>query len=252
MRIIGHRGTPSCAAHPENTLQAIHAALEAGADGVEIDVRATSDGALVLAHDPDLGRVLGSGAGTGPVVARTTLAAIRTQRLPNSTRIPTLSEALDLAADNHAWVVTEVKPETGGVAGSRTARLLTSLLNDRRAQRPAADRVTTSSFDLRTAAALAGHGTVSGALIVAPHIDPDRAASRAKARGLTDVHLHPAHVRRDFDVVARLHSLGLLVSVGVVDDPAEARQLSRLGVDMICTDNPIGLARKPQTSSASR
>jgi glycerophosphoryl diester phosphodiesterase len=243
MRIIGHRGTPSCPQHPENTLQSIRVALEAGADGVEIDVQATSDGVLVLAHDPDLSRVLGTGDRTGPVVARTSSAALRRLRLPNGTRVPTLTEALDLAARERAFVVTEVKPETGGAAGSRTARLLAALLDDRRRARPGVDRVSTSSFDLPTAAALAGRGSVSAALIVAPRLDPDQAARRAKARGLTDVHLHVTHVRRDPEVVGRLHRLGMLVAVGIVDDPAEARLMARLGVDVICTDDPVRLAR---------
>ncbi|CAA9220235.1 MAG: hypothetical protein AVDCRST_MAG57-533, partial [uncultured Blastococcus sp.] len=83
--------------------------------------------------------------------------------------------------------------------------------------------------------------TVSAALIVAPHVDPDVAARRASERGVTDVHLNPVHVRRDPAVVPRLHALDLLVSVGVVNDPAEARLLSRLGAEMVCTDEPVRL-----------
>ncbi|PWW21035.1 glycerophosphoryl diester phosphodiesterase [Geodermatophilus normandii] len=228
-------------------MQAIRVALEAGADGVEVDVRATSDGVLVLAHDPDLSRVLGLGPGTGPVVDLTPFAALRRLRLPNGECVPTLTEALDLAARRHAVVVTEVKPEAGGAAAARTARLLAGLLHARRVHRPGADRVTTTSFDLVTAASIAGCGSVSGALIVAPHVDPDVAARRARDRGLTDVHLHPVHVRWDRDVVHRVRGLGLLVSVGVVNDPDEARLMARLGVDMVCTDDPVGFAR-PRTS----
>jgi glycerophosphoryl diester phosphodiesterase len=242
MRIIGHRGTPSCGHHTENTLQSVRAALDGGADGVEIDVQATRDGVLVLAHDPDLGRVLGTR--TGPVVAESTLAELRALRLADGARIPTLAEALDLAAARRAFVVTEVKPETGGAAAARTARLLAALLDHRKERRPGADRVTTSSFDLITAASVAGHGTVSGALIVAPYVDPDVAARRAKERGVTDVHLNPVHVEHDPSVVARLHALGLLVSVGVVNDPEEARLMARLGVDMTCTDDPVGLVAR--------
>ncbi len=244
MRIIGHRGTPTCGHHTENTLQSVCAALDGGADGVEIDVQATRDGVLVLAHDPDLGRVLGTGPRTGPVVAESTLVELRALRLPGGARIPTLAEALDLVAARRGFVVTEVKPETGGAAAARTARLLAALLDQRRERRPGADRVTTSSFDLITAASVAGHGTVSGALIVAPYVDPDVAARRARERGVTDVHLNPVHVEHDPSVVARLHALGLLVSVGVVNDPEEARLMARLGVDMTCTDDPIGLVRR--------
>jgi glycerophosphoryl diester phosphodiesterase len=250
MRIIGHRGTPTCPEHPENTLHSVRAALEAGADGVEIDVQATSDGVLVLAHDPDLGRVLGTGAGTGPVVGRTPFAALRGVRLPNGARVPTLDEVLDLAARHRASVVTEIKPESGGAAGSRTARLLGVLLTDRRRRRPGADRVTTSSFDLLTAAAV-GPGASSRALIVAPYVDPDAAARRAREHGLAEVHLDGTHVRRDPAVVARLHAVGLLVAAGT-NDPEEARQMARLGVDLLCTDDPAGLARSRASAGEAR
>ena len=250
MRIIGHRGTPTCPRHPENTLQAIRAALDAGADGVEIDVQATRDGVLVLAHDPDLGRVLGTGPGTGPVVATSTFAELCGLRLLGGASVPTLVQALDLAADRRAFVVTEVKPEIGGAAAARTARLLGEVLDDRRARHPGADRVTTSSFDLATAASLVGHGTVSAALIVAPHVDPDVAARRAAQRGVTDVHLNPVHVRQDPAVVPRLQALGLLVCVGVVNDPAEARLVSRLGAEMVCTDEPVRLVAAMGMSTA--
>lgn len=53
-RIIGHRGYP--AAYPENTLAGLVAAAEAGADGVELDVRMSADGVPIVIHDPDLRR----------------------------------------------------------------------------------------------------------------------------------------------------------------------------------------------------
>jgi glycerophosphoryl diester phosphodiesterase len=50
MLIIGHRGARGLA--EENTLDSIKAALAAGVDGTEIDIRVTSDGVIVLSHDP--------------------------------------------------------------------------------------------------------------------------------------------------------------------------------------------------------
>ncbi|HEY6054178.1 MAG TPA: glycerophosphodiester phosphodiesterase [Gaiellaceae bacterium] len=52
---IAHRGDPY--AFRENTLPALAAAVRAGADMVELDVRATADGALVLVHDETLERL---------------------------------------------------------------------------------------------------------------------------------------------------------------------------------------------------
>lgn len=60
--ILVHRGATAFA--PENTLEACAAAMDYGADGVEIDLRRTSDGVVVLFHDDTLERVT---QGFGPV-----------------------------------------------------------------------------------------------------------------------------------------------------------------------------------------
>lgn len=55
--LIGHRGCPI--KYPENTIASFLAALFYGADGLELDVWLSSDGELVVIHDPDTGRVAG-------------------------------------------------------------------------------------------------------------------------------------------------------------------------------------------------
>ena len=52
--VISHRACDGYA--PENTLAGIRAALEIGADAVEIDVQASADGVPVLMHDLTLDR----------------------------------------------------------------------------------------------------------------------------------------------------------------------------------------------------
>lgn len=69
--IIAHRG--DSANVPENTLPAFRRAWERGADGIELDVRLTADGQLVVHHDRRLGRTNG-GAG---LVSNAALAEIR-------------------------------------------------------------------------------------------------------------------------------------------------------------------------------
>lgn len=52
--VIAHRGN---AAHaPENTLESFHQAVALGADALELDVRLSRDGVLVVLHDPTLAR----------------------------------------------------------------------------------------------------------------------------------------------------------------------------------------------------
>jgi glycerophosphoryl diester phosphodiesterase len=94
--MVGHRGNVKFT--PENTLPALDKAIELGADLVEIDVRQTSDGVLVLMHDLTVDRATD---GTGPI-ANMTLNEV--QKLDAGswfdekfagTKVPTLREALN-------------------------------------------------------------------------------------------------------------------------------------------------------------
>ena len=98
--VIAHRG--ASAAWPENTLSAFEAAVRAGADMVELDVRLTADGALVVMHDADVARTTG---GHG-LVCELTLAEVR------ALHVPTLRDALDLL-QGRAGAEIEIKDEPG-------------------------------------------------------------------------------------------------------------------------------------------
>jgi len=95
--VIGHRGAPLAA--PENSLASFLAAQKLGADAVELDLRITADGVIVIFHDAHLGRMTN---GEGPLFART-LAELQSLRLvePHTGArgygdecIPTLEELL--------------------------------------------------------------------------------------------------------------------------------------------------------------
>jgi glycerophosphoryl diester phosphodiesterase len=98
IKVISHRGEHLH--HPENTMPAFQAAIDAGADYFELDVRTTSDGKLVLMHDGTLDRTTN---GTGDVYKHT-FDEIRALDAGSKfspsfagTKVPTLDEAFDLA-----------------------------------------------------------------------------------------------------------------------------------------------------------
>jgi glycerophosphoryl diester phosphodiesterase len=84
---IAHRGEP--VGHRENTLPAFAAAVALGADMVEIDLRRTRDGAIVVLHDQTLERLWGLGTSVGDVDLAD-VAALGDGVM----RIPTLDEVL--------------------------------------------------------------------------------------------------------------------------------------------------------------
>ncbi len=142
--VLAHRGGDG--PWHENSLEAFTGALREGADGVELDVRRTLDGVLIVHHDPDV-------PGVGPV------AQLRAGELPG--HVPTLAAALE--ACGGAALDIEIKnlpTEPGYDPDQRVATEVGTLL----AAGPAAaagggtwpSRVVVSSFWPDTLAALAG------------------------------------------------------------------------------------------------
>ena len=95
---IAHRGEHLH--HPENTMPAFEEAVRLGADYIEVDVRTTADGKLVLSHDGNVDRCT-DGKGE---VARMTFDEVRALDAGiklgpefKGTRVPTFDEVLDYA-----------------------------------------------------------------------------------------------------------------------------------------------------------
>ncbi len=127
--VLGHRGYS--AKYPENTLLAFKKAIEAGADGVELDVWLTKDGEVVVIHDETVDRT-SNGSGR---VKDMTLEELKGLDFGNGERIPTLEEVFE-ALPWEAVINVEIKDAD---AVERTAEIV-------RAHSP--ERVVVSSFHL--------------------------------------------------------------------------------------------------------
>src|SRR5512135_1785395 len=130
---IAHRGDSGHAS--ENSLEAFERAAKAGADGIELDVHATLDGAIVVCHDP----VLPDGTWIRDLPA----AAVRRHPLPNGEPIPLLREALAAAPGLDFWIEAKL-------LDPRWDRSLLAVIDA--APRP--DRCAVHSFDHRLIARL--------------------------------------------------------------------------------------------------
>ena len=110
IEIIAHRGFSAAA--PENTLSALEAALEAGADAVEFDLHTAACGTPVLFHDAMLSRTTN---GVGPLRRRTLeqLKALDAGRWFSPAfageRIPSFAEALERLRGRVGRVYAEMK-----------------------------------------------------------------------------------------------------------------------------------------------
>jgi glycerophosphoryl diester phosphodiesterase len=228
-RVIGHRGASST--HAENTIAAFVAAAEAGADGVELDVRRTADDVLVVHHDAALA--------DGRVLRRTPSA-----ELPEW--LPTLAEALEACGD--LWVDIEIKnlpsdPDYDAEHGISVA--VAAMV----AAYGANERVVVSSFEMAALDRLrAVDPTIPTGWLVFNGPSPAQCVERAAAHGMAAIHPHDLLV--DASLVRQAGAAGVAVYVWTVDDPARIRQLAGWGVDGVITNDPAAARRAVGSTSA--
>ena len=247
--VIAHRGGAQL--RPENTLAAFAHAAALGADVLEMDVRATADGAIVVLHDATLERTT-DGRGT---VAALALAELRKldagyrwtadggRSYPfrgKGIRVPTLAEVF--ARFPGARMNLEIKPAEAAFAQSlcgairragRTHQVLVASMSEDAlgAFRDACPEAATSMGPGEVRAFFLAHLARLSALI-----SPRAAALQIPYRvGDTVVPSAP--------LVAAARGRNLRLHAWTVNDEDVLRRLIAIGVDGIITDRPDVLLR---------
>ena len=119
--VAAHRGAPASSREPENTIAAFREAIEDGAGALELDVRRTSDGVLVVLHDATIDRTTD---GTG-ALADLTFDELERLEANEDEQVPTVAEVVRLARDAELPVFAEIKdgPAQDGIVGELVALL---------------------------------------------------------------------------------------------------------------------------------
>lgn len=245
VEILAHRGLHTAPhSSPENTVRALLGAVRAGADGVEVDLRVTADGVVVLSHDADLRRT----AGLPVSIDRVTWPVLREAAAVGGLAVPRLTDALP-ALGACRRVVLEVKAPPSGAASDR----------DRVAQVVAAElavmlpclggtRVTVSSFDepllARVRASLCGWRELRGArtprfALLGEGLGLPGLLRRARAADWDEVHPMFADLR---DTSWGAVPAGPDVVAWCVQDDADVRWCEASGLAAVITDEPIAAA----------
>ena len=220
--VFAHRGGSALA--PENTLAAFENAVALHADGVELDVRASSDGRVVVHHDSTLDRTTTL---HGPVDRRTAAELAHVH-------VPELRKVLQVCRDIR--VIVEIKVDDPAFGSLVVEELRNAKALDRvcvggfgraalRAVRQEEPALATSAA--REEVRLALYRTWLRWPVNDPPYDGYQIPERA---GRTRV-VSPRFIRD-------AHRAGLGVQVWTVDDEADARRLIAWGVDALITDRP--------------
>ncbi len=239
VQIAAHRG--GALLWPENSLLAFRNALALGADLLELDIHLTSDGEVVVIHDPTLER---TSTGTGAVAATrlADLAGVRLRAREGAVTeepVPTLAQVLDLLRPTRAELLLEIKvdPARRPYAGIEEKTLA---LLDARGLR---ERTVVMAFEpdtLRRVRALDA-GIRTAMLVSRSRVERERAAATTVVRWATEVgatSLGVDHRVVDAALVAAARQAGLRVAAWTVNTEPDIRRVLDLGVDVVISDQP--------------
>lgn len=219
--IIAHRG--SSGTHPENTLAAFRAGLEAAADGTELDVHLAHERLWVI-HDGHLERTT-NGRGRLEDLPEEALRALDAGR---AERIPLLEEVLELLPAGHLLNV-EIKGAGAGIAAWALCR-----------ERRAAEDLLFSSFDHDQLRAIRARDS---GVRLAPLFGRRSGDPLAVAQELEAWSINLAAPRADQPLVTAAHAAGFKVLCYTVNEPAALERMRQLGVDGVFTDVPAAARR---------
>lgn len=242
-RLFAHRG--SSGTHPENTLESFRAGLAAGAERLELDVHASRDGVVVVAHDETVDRMTGRqgrvcdhtfeelrelDAGFGFVDSEG--ARIHSDR---GIKIPTLAEVFE------AFPGVPLNIEIKQLEPAMEQAVLELL--DRFEGR---EQVVVASHDAGPMARLRkmepGLHTGTSAAEVASFVGLLQTEALDSFTPLSRVMQIPTeHEGLELATPALVdsaHELGIEVHVWTINDAAEVRRLLEMGVDGIMSDFP--------------
>ena len=220
---------------PAVVAEITEAGAEQGADGVELDVRLTRDGEVVVFHDASLERITGAqGCVEGKTLGQLKeLDASGVHGGFRDVRIPTLREVYGLLRPSGLRINVEIKDagEAGGVNPALLERLLAL-----EAEFVMGGRVFYSSFSVPVLQGLSGL------------VEPERLAllyAHGPYQGWKRIRqvevgwLHPRWYTRftGFHVIAA-RRMGFGVNVWTVDDPDQIKAVIASGADGIITNCP--------------
>lgn len=222
--VLAHRGARRDA--PENTLLAFETALNQGADGVELDVRMSADGELIVHHDEEVRTAKGAHVALGKLSG----SQIRALRTESGEPVPTLREVLLFGARTGALLNVELKADV-------RAPLFMAREAARQICVHGGDGVLLSSFspaqvwllsrclpELPVALLLHEEQTVL------PHLLP--------LALLGAVGVHAQLEMLSDELLVRARRAGALFNVWTVNKPSDAVRLAQQGVDALITDVP--------------
>lgn len=233
---IAHRGFSG--RYPENTMLAFEKALEAGADGIELDVQLTKDGQMVILHDERLDRTT-NGSGFVKDYIYEELEKLDAhgefKGKFEKQRLPLLKEYFEWVKDT--GLITNIELKNGSYYYSGMERMVCGMA----AEFGLEDRIILSSFN---------PASIVLCKQIAPHIKMGFLCvtpignAEAFIRDCGVNYLHSDVHRTPDDLIISCKAAGIGVNLWNVNEEDQMDRLLKLGINGIITNYPDVLAAK--------
>jgi glycerophosphoryl diester phosphodiesterase len=258
VQIVGHRGAKGVA--PENTLVSFQAALDEGVDMIELDVHLSTDGELVVIHDPRLERTTDGSGLVGDFTLEDLKKLDASAKFEGDAwsgvqRIPTLQEVYDLV-QGQVEINVEIKTAEDGSRYPGIEDKVVALAREN----DALAYTVVSSFDFPTVQEvlslepeMACYAIVSTDYFREMGLKGKRANDAVAdlvAHGFSQVAVNKQYLSKD--LMSLLADAGFVVGVWVLNDVDEMWAFMELGVDRVTTDRPDLLIAAIQEAEAVR
>lgn len=227
---FAHRGFSG--KYPENTMLAFKKAIEAGADGIELDVQLTKDGEIVIIHDETIDRTT-DGKGLVADYSYEELCSFDASFIYHGqmgfNKIPTLREYLELVKDKN--IITNIELKTGILEYLGIEEKVWNLIQEYKVE----DKVIISSFNhysilrMKNIAPNLKYGLLSETWLI-------NAGKYTHELGIQCY--HPIHYNLVPEVIDEIKKYGIEINTYTVNKEKDMRYLIEKGIDIIIGNFP--------------
>lgn len=234
MQIFAHRGFSL--QYPENTMTAFRKALEAGADGIEMDARLTQDGKIVIMHDSSIDRTTNGKGKVRDMPLQEILsldAGIKKGVVFENERVPMLEQVFAELGGKLLLNIELCNYDEGDnrMLANQTVELIEKY--------KLVDSVIISSFRFNNLVYVKDKNPAISCGLLAKQGLMGLFARNLLNHSVSVDALHPYYTDASAGLIRKEQQCGRKVRAWTVNAPQDIRQLYELGVDAIFTDDPL-------------
>jgi glycerophosphoryl diester phosphodiesterase len=221
--VVAHRGAWKMQKLPENSIASLMHAQKLQCYGTEFDVHQTSDGVLVVNHDPDF---------NGKVIAQTPFEQLKDLTLSNGEVMPTLELLLKAAkkSKSNIRLVCELKPVKNADLAQKIAQTTVELVKKLKLDK----QVDYISFDYNIMLSLRKYNTKAHL----QYLNGEKSPDQLKADGINGLDYHFSVFKKKPEWIDEAKKLGMSLNVWTVNTEADIRWFNEKKFDQITTNEP--------------